>query len=109
MGRLTTEVTRLVADIQATRGERDRLIRALRQASAEMRRAVVRMRGGFRAAHAHMAKRQERGLHEFTSGLRGRVMGLRQGLRTDLAGARAAWMGKVAAPAGREHAKRARA
>ena len=109
MGRLTTEVTRLVEDIQGTRGERQRLVRAVRQASAEMRRAVVRMRQGFRAANAQMAKRQAHGLHQFMSGLRGNVAALRHELRTDLAGARAAWIGSVAAPAGRERAKRAKA
>lgn len=107
MGRLTTDVTRLVGEIQTGHGERQRLIRAVRQVTVEMRRTVARMQAGFRTAHAEMARRQRRGLREFVLGLQSRVAALRTGLRTDLAGARAAWFGVVAAPTGREHSKRA--
>ena len=109
MGQLTADMTRLVGEIHTARGERQRLIGATRQATVEMRRTLARMQGGFRTAHAEMARRQRRGLREFVSALEGRVAALRNGFSTDLAGARAAWFGTVAAarPTGREHSKRA--
>lgn len=102
MGRLTTEVTRLVGDIHTARDERQRLVRAVRQATFEMKRAVARMQRGFQTARAEMARRQRRDLREFVSGIERRVMAARNGLRTDLAGARAAWLGSVPARTKRE-------
>jgi len=95
-------MTRLVGEIHTGRGERQRLV-------AEMKRTMARMQGGFRAAHAEMARRQRRSLQEFVSGLESRVASLRNVFRTDIAGAHAAWFGTVAAasPTGREHSKRA--
>lgn len=110
MGQLTADITRLVGEIHTERGDRQRLIGATRQATVEMRRTLARTLGGFRAAHAEMARRQRRGLREFVSGLKSRVAALRNGLSTDLAGARGVWRGPVAAaasPTGREHSKRA--
>lgn len=106
MGRLTTDMTRLVEDIHAARGERQRLIRAISQAAVDMRRSMARMQAGFRTAHAEMARRQQRGLLEIVSALKGRVESLRNEIRTDLAGGRAAWHGTVAASPAREHSKR---
>lgn len=108
MGQLTADMTRLVGEIHTARDERQRLIGAVRQATAEMKRTVARMQGGFRAAHAEMARRQRRGLREFVSGLKSRVAALRNGVSTDLAGARAVWCRTVAtvSPTGREHSKR---
>ncbi|MBI2827949.1 MAG: hypothetical protein HYX77_01595 [Acidobacteria bacterium] len=95
-------MTRLVGEIHTAHGERQRLV-------VEMKRAVAQMRGGFRTAHAEMARRQRRNLREFMSGLQSRVGALRHAFRTDIAGAHAAWFGTVAAagPTGREHSKRA--
>ena len=110
MGQLTADMTRLVGEIHTARGERQRLIGATRQATVEMRRTLARMQGGFRTAHAEMARRQRRGLREFVSALEGRVAALRNGFSTDLAGARAVWCRTVAAtasPTAREHSKRA--
>lgn len=109
MGQLTADTIRLVGEIHNGRAKRQRLIGSIRQATVEMKRTMVRMQRGFRTAHAEMARRQRRGLREFVSGLKGRVAALRNGLSTDLAGARAVWGGAVAAasPTGREHSKRA--
>ena len=109
MGRLTTDMTRLVGEIHTAHGDRQRLIGATRQATVEMKRTLARMQGGFRAAHAEMARRQRRGLGEFVSGLKSRVTALRNGFSTDLAGARAVWHASVAAaasPTAREYSKR---
>ena len=109
MGQLTADMTRLVGEIHTARGERQRLIGATRQATFELKRTLARMQGGFRAAHAEMARRQRRDLREFVSGLKSRVAALRNGFGTDLAGARAVWCRTVATagPTGREHSKRA--
>ena len=107
MGPLTTDFTRLVGEIDAARGERHRLMGAITQATVDMKRTLTRTRAGFRAAHAEMARRQRRALREFVSGLESRAESLRSELRTDLAGARAAWHGTVATPPAREHSKRA--
>ena len=106
MGQLTADTTRLVGEIHAAHGERQRMRRALREATAELRRAVGRMQAGFHTAHAEMARRQRRNLREFMSGLQGGVGAFRQALKADLAGARAAWHGAASAPVGREHSKR---
>lgn len=102
MGRLTTEVTGLVEDIRRARDERQRLVRAVRQATFETKRAGARMRREFQSARAEMARRQRRDLREFVSGLERRVMAVRHGLKADLAGARAAWLGPIAARTKRE-------
>lgn len=109
MGQMTADVTRLVGEIHAARGERERLNQALKQATVELKRTVGRMQVGFRTAHAEMARRQRRSLREFMSGLESRVGALRHAFRTELASAHAAWFGTVAAPSstGREHLKRA--
>jgi len=109
MGSLTADTTRLVGEIHTARGERQRLIGATRQATVGMKRTVARMRAGFRAGHAEMARRQRSALREFVLGLEGGVAALRNTFRTDWLGARAAWFGTVAAasPTGREHSKRA--
>ena len=107
MGQLTADTTRLVGEIHAARGERQRLNQAFRHARVELKRTVGRMHGGFRTARAEMARRQGRSLREFMSGLESRVGALRRGFTTDLAGARAAWHGAAPAPTGREHSKRA--
>jgi hypothetical protein len=96
MGRLTDDMTRLVGEIHGARDERGRLVRDLKHATAEMKRAVAGMQGGFRSAHADMGRRQQRMLGGFVSGLRTTVAGLRKGSADDLAGARKAWVGGAA-------------
>lgn len=106
MGRLTADLTRLVGDIHTARDERHRLIVAVGEATVDMKRTMARMQAGFQRTHAEMGRRQRRALGEFVSGLRSRVGSLRNDLRIDLAGGRAAWHGTVAAPPAREHSKR---
>ncbi|MBI2189179.1 MAG: hypothetical protein HYU37_18940 [Acidobacteria bacterium] len=67
-----------------------------------MKRAVARMRREFQSARAEVMRRQRRDLREFVSGLERRVMAVRNGLKADLAGARAAWLGPIAARTKRE-------
>ena len=47
MGRLTGDMTRLVGEIHAARGERGRFLRDLTHARVEMRRAVAALRKRF--------------------------------------------------------------
>lgn len=93
MARLTADMTRLAGEIHAAHAERQQVIQGLRQAAAELKHSVGRMQIEFRTARAEMTRRQRRNLHEFMQGLEGRVGALRDALRTDLAGARAAWTG----------------
>jgi len=93
MGRLTDDMTRLVAEIQIGHGERERLVRDLKRGVQGHRREVARMMAGSRAAHLEMARRQRQMLRGFVSDLAGAVGGLRRGLATDLDGARKAWRG----------------
>lgn len=104
MGRLTDDMTRLVAEIQAGRTDRARLVRDIKRATAEMRHAVGRMLGGFRAAHAEMARRQQRVLRGFAAGLRSTVRSTQREFAADVGAARQAWVG--AAMPGRRYAGR---
>jgi len=49
MGRLADDMTRLVGEIQAARDDRRRLMRDLKHATVEMRRAVAHLRSSFAA------------------------------------------------------------
>ncbi len=97
MGRLTEDMTRLVGEIHAARDGRGRLMRDLAHATVEMKKAVVGMRATFRAAHADMARRQQRMLGDFASDLRATVGGVRKEFAAELAGARRAWFGTMTA------------
>ena len=97
MGRLTDDMTRLVGEIHAGRDERGRLMRDLKHATAEMKRAVAGTQAGFRSAHAEMARRQQRMLRGFVSGLKTRVATFRKEFADDLAGAHRIWVGGAAA------------
>ena len=90
MGRLTEDMTRLVGEIHAGRDERGRLTRDLKHATAEMQ-------AGFRSAHANMARRQQRMLGDFVSGLRTTVAGVRKEFAAEIAGAHRAWFGTMTA------------
>ncbi len=107
MGRLTEDMRRLAAEINTGRSERGQLMHDIRQATADMRRAVGQMKMRFHAAHAQMAHDQQKKLREFVSHLHSTVTGLRSELASDLAGARAAFFGAAAASAGRRHSRRA--
>lgn len=96
MGRVTDDMTRLVGEIRASRDDRGRLVRDLRQGTAQMKRAVVRMEAGFRSHRADMARAQQRMLGGFVSGLKATVGGLRKACADDLAGARSVWVGAAA-------------
>ena len=108
MGRLTEDMTRLVAEINTGRSERGQLIRDMRHSTGEMKRAVAHQMRDFHAAHTQMARQQRQSLRGFVSGLHNTVVGLRTAFANDLAGARAAFFGAGAAPSGRAHSRRAR-
>jgi hypothetical protein len=97
MGRLTEDMTRLVGEIHAARDGRGRLMRDLKHATVEMKNAVAGMQARSRAAHADMARRQQRTLRDFASGLRATVAGVRKEFAVELAGARRAWFGTMTA------------
>jgi len=96
MGRLTDDMARLVGEIHATRETRGRLMRDLTDATVEMKRTVAGMQAGFRSARTDMARRQQRMLRGFVSGLTATVTGLRKGMADDLSGAQKAWGGVAA-------------
>lgn len=106
MGRMTDDMTRLNAEINIGRLERDRMRRELAHSTAEMKRAVAQMTARVQSTHAHMAREQRERLHTFVSGLHDTVMSLRTGFVSDLVGARAAFFG--AGSAGAPHARRPR-
>jgi hypothetical protein len=108
MGRLTEDMTRLVAEINAERSERGRLIRDMKHSTNEMKRAVAHMMGRFHSAQAQMAREQRHSLRGFVSSLHNTVMGLRTDFANDLGGARAAFFGAAVAPSGRGHSRRAK-
>jgi hypothetical protein len=89
MGRLTDDMTRLVGEIHAGHDGRRRFMRDLKLTMAEMQ-------AGFRSAHSDMARRQQRMLREFVSGLRAAVAGFRKEFAAELAGAHKAWFGAAA-------------
>src|SRR3990170_2127992 len=97
MGRLTDDMTRLVGEIHTARGDRGRVMRDLKRATVEMKRAVTGMQAGFRSAHADMARRQQRMLSGFVSNLRSTVGGFRKEFAAELAGAHRAWFGTMTA------------
>ena len=96
MGRMTDDVTRLVGEIRASRDDRGRMMRDLRHSTVEMKRAVAAMQAGFHSDHADMARRQQRMLHGFVSGIKTRVAAFRKEFADDLGGARKAWAGAAA-------------
>ena len=93
MGQMTDDMTRLNAEINIGRLDRDRLRRELAHSTGEMKRAVSQMTARVRSTHAHMAREQRERLHAFVSGLHDTVMSLRTGFVSELAGARAAFFG----------------
>lgn len=100
MGRLTEDMTRLVAEINAKRSERAGMIRDVKHGTGQMKRAVAEMLSSFHAAHSEMARTQRRSLRDFTSGLEHMVAGMRSAFASDLSGARAAFFGSAAAQRG---------
>jgi hypothetical protein len=109
MGRLTEDMTRLVAEINTERSDRGRLMQEMRHSTAEMKRAVAHMKTRFHAAHKQMAREQRHSLKGFTSNLQNTVAGLRTAFSTDLAGARAAFFGSGIGHASHGHSRRAAA
>src|SRR3990167_5016436 len=107
MGRMTEDMTRLVAEINTERCERGRLMREMQQSTADMKRAVADMKAGSHAAHAQMAREQRQNLGGFMSNLHNTVAGMRTAFASDLAGARAAFFGTGAGSAHRGRARRA--
>jgi len=105
MGRLTDDMTRLVAEIQAGRNERGHMMRELRDATATMQREVTQMMGDFHAAHTAMAKAQQEHLRGFAAGLHRAVVTMRTEFANDLAGAHSAFFGAAGTPS--RHGRRA--
>ncbi len=96
MGRLADDMTRLVGEIHAARDGRGRLMRDLKHATVEMKKAVAGTQARFRSAHADMARRQQRMLRDFASHVRVTVAG-----RSVKAVIEVTFVGKLG-PSGRE-------
>ncbi len=100
MGRLTDDMTRLVAEINTGHSERSRLI-------PEGKHSNSQMMNRFHATHTQMAREQRQSLQRFTSTLRQTVAGLRMVFAADIAGARAVFFGGAAAVSVRGRGRRA--
>lgn len=100
MGRLTEDMTRLVAEINAERMERAGLIRDVKHSTGEMKRAVAQTLSRFHSAHSEMARAQARSLRDFASRLERTVARMRSAFASDLSGARAAFFGGATAEHG---------
>ena len=83
---LTSQMAQLRATIDSLRDKRA-------EDRATLASTVSQMREGFQTARADMAEKLQRDLHAFTSHLRQHVADLRGEVASDLAGARAAWLG----------------
>lgn len=96
MGGLTQDMTRLHGERSALHVAREALVDALGRGAKDLRNNVFRMRGGFRSAHAEMAKRGEadrsatvKGIEHTVSELRRAASQMQSSLRdaqTEMAG-----------------------
>lgn len=91
---LTNQMAQLRLNIDSLRDARASLLRNLADDRATQAATVSQMVEGFQTARADMADNMQHKLHAFTSHLRQHVADLRGEVSDDLAGARAAWLGK---------------
>lgn len=96
MGIFTQHMTRLCAEIVGARQEREALVAALAQEGRTRETAVREMCGAFRQRRKELARRARQQRLAFVAALKRAVDDQRKALRTDLAGARAAWEGRGA-------------
>jgi len=92
MGHLTEDMTRLCDEIRNLRNARKELMNDLTCGTQDRRDAVIDMQSRFRADHAEMTKRLENDRFNFIFDLKRTVNGLMQEVKSDLIGARKAWM-----------------
>lgn len=93
MGLLTDETTRLCAEINALRRARVTFLKNLERETRERRLEVSEMRANFAFAHDTMARLTKNHLAAFFSGLKGGLEARTRQFRSDLDGARHAWLG----------------
>jgi hypothetical protein len=93
MAHLTEDMTRLVAEIYGHHLDRNRLMRDVRHAAADLRRTVAQTVSGSRAARIARMSEQQKRLRGFALNLKETVGGMRAAFHDDLAGAHRAWFG----------------
>ena len=113
MGVLTSDMTRLRGEIDASHATREALTQNLARGMKDLKRGVNAMMTAFRASHLQMAKRTRADCLTFLDGvsgtvdhIRGTVASLRKEFASDLHGARRAWRGGDGARRARPAAKR---
>ncbi len=87
MGRFTDDMTRLTAEIVATRGSRKGFVK-------DLKHDVAAMKANFRRAQNDMARKTRAERRAAMAHLKKTVSGMRHALAADLEGARRAWGGK---------------
>ena len=96
MGTLTSDMTRLCADIVSLRSARGALVKVLARETKDLEESVSSMRAGFTKARKDMARRGSTERAAFMSGLHKTVSRMKKEVLDDLAGARHAWQGALA-------------
>lgn len=94
MAHLTDDMRRLTAEIAGHRVDRDRLIRDVKHATAELKRGMAQALSSAHAARLAHTKEQQKHLRQFATHLNKTVTEMRTAFADDLAGAHGAWFGK---------------
>jgi hypothetical protein len=93
MGNLTDDMTRLCGEIVSLRNAREFLMAELASGARDLTDYVSSMQADFCDARRKMAKKTKAELAAFVSGVKTKVMNMREEMNGDLAGARRAWSG----------------
>jgi len=93
MGNLTDDMTRLCGEIVSLRNARGDLMAELASGARDLTDYVSSMQADFCDARRKMAKKTKAELAAFVSGVKTKVMNMREEMSGDLAGARRAWSG----------------
>jgi hypothetical protein len=96
MGNLTSDMTRLCADIVSLRGARGTLMKELACEAKDLEKSVSSLCAGFTRARKDMARKTSAERAAFMSGLHTAVSQMKKEVLDDLAGARRAWQGALA-------------
>ncbi len=96
MGRLLEDMTRLAGEIQALRGSRRAFRKELADGNRDRQMDVFEMCADFAGTQARAAKRTKEERLAFLKNLKRNVGGQQREMRTDIAAARRAWVGRGA-------------
>ena len=103
MGTLTSDMTRLCADIVSLRVARGTLMKHMAREAKDLEKSVSSMCAGFTRARKVMARKSSAERAAFMSGLHKTVSQNKKEVLDDLAGARHAWCGTLAVTAAKHH------